>query len=506
MSLEPRPRYVIGVDLGTSSSKAASFGLDGVRLRSGRVAYPTIREASGGVRQRPDDWWSAVLQGLAAAVVPDAECIGLCVCGQIGSYVAVDERFEPLEDAWTWQDDGPSSVLGLLRDSVDLDAVAADLRTWLPVGANWPLPRLLWLREERPDLLDRLSFLAMAKDFVVHRLTGVAGTDPSTWRGLVTPEGAVHESSLQALGLTDVLPPRRPATEAAGRLRDEVADLVGLGRGVPVYLGSSDYACALSGTGVVDEGDSFDIGGTSEHIGTLSVERAFGDGLVVVPYPAAAVPGSYVTYGVTSNGGSVTQWLGSVLLPGVRRSDADAELSTLAAARPSTRRPLHFLPYLGGERSPLWDADACGAWIGLRAEHATSDLVRSAFEGVAFNLRQIREGSPLSRPSQSLRASGGTARSQVWNQIKADILGVPIAVVAELDAAALGAAMHAAVGAEGFSTLPEAIRAMVRTSHVVEPRPERVDSYSESYLQYRALADRLGSPGENPAAGRNTDA
>jgi sugar (pentulose or hexulose) kinase len=482
---------VIGLDLGTSSCKAVAFTMDGQPLRSGRSPYETIREASGGVRQRPEDWWAAAVASLAAAVVPGRECLGVAVGGQIGTYLAVDHRIEPIAEAWTWQDGGPATVLGQLRETLDLAAIAEELRTWLPAGANWPLPRLLWLRDEHPGILSRTAFLMMPKDYVIHRLTGVAVTDPSSWRGLVTPEGELHHAALRSLGLPEVVAPRRPAIEPAGTLLPGVADTVGLPATVPVILGSSDFVCALAGTGIINEGDSFDIGGTSEHIGTLSGRAVHASGLIVVPHLLAAAPGSYVSYGVTSNAGSVSEWLGSTLLPHLPGTNRGETLSALAATPEAGRRPLFFLPHLSGERSPLWNADACGAWVGLRAEHDLADLVRAAFEGVAFNLRQIRESSPLTDRSQQLRITGGTARSSVWNQMKANALNAPLAVMAESDSTSVGAAIHAALGVGAYSTAQEAVAAMTRVSHVVDPEAAAAERYGEAYARYRAWVDLM---------------
>jgi sugar (pentulose or hexulose) kinase len=491
---------VIGLDLGTSSCKAVSYTLDGFELRVGRGRYATVRDAAGGARQSPSEWWSACLNALAEATVAGRKCLGIALGAQLGTYVALDDQLNPIEAAWTWQDGRSAAVLHRLADQLDLAEMASQLRTWLPLGPAWPLPRLMWLRESNPSTFERMRILAMPKDYVLRRLTGTLATDPSSWRGLVSPEGAMHNGALDTLGLPDVVAPRLGADTPAGRLLPEVASAIGLPDSVRVFVGTGDFACALVGTGVVDEGDSFDIGGTSEHIGILSTERAPGASLVVVPYLEAADPSSYVSYGVTSNGGSVTEWLGSVLLWDADSSPSGDRLSELAAARPH-RRPLLFIPYLNGERSPIWDADACGAWVGLRADHDRGDLVRAAFEGVAFNLREIRDSSPLTRGGQVLRASGGTARSSCWNQIKADILQTPIAVVAGLDSASLGAAIHAATGSGAFATAADASRNMVRVDHVVDPDPSAAARYDEAFERYRSLATQLNHqhPDRNPS-------
>ena len=398
-------------------------------------------------------------------------------------------RGRPIEDAWTWQDGQASVVLSRLAATLDLGRVASELRTWLPPGANWPLPRLLWLQRHRAETLARARAVVMPKDYIVLRLTGRLVTDPSSWRGLVRPDGTTHEEALSALGLPDLVPPREVSTACAGTLRADVAELIGQPSSTPVFVGTGDYAAALLGTGVAADGDQFDIGGTSEHLGVLSSRREPDTGQVVVPYLEGESPGLYLNYGVSSNGGSVLEWLGQALLPHHASERRGAELTAMVESEAQEGgKPLFFVPYLAGERSPIWDADASGAWIGLRSEHSPARLARAALEGVAFNLRQIRDMNPLMRRGAPIRASGGTARSAVWNQIKADVLASPIAVAANTDAGTLGAALHAASGAGLFASPAVAASTMTSIGRTFEPDPSAVDRLDDSYHRYREIA------------------
>lgn len=482
--------YVIGLDIGTSSCKAVAYSLEGARLAAGRATYPTSSDSRGGVHQYPGDWWSSTIAALSQAARADGVCRAVALSAQLGTYVALDEQLEPLEDAWTWQDAGPREVLGELAGTLDLGAVSRELGTWLPLGASWPLPRLLWMARHRPEVLEATKVLAMPKDYVLARLTGELVTDPSSWRGLVTPGGRVLTAALDALGLPDLLAPRLPPTSRVGGLLPAVASAVGLPAGTPVHVGTGDYACALLGSGASRPGDAFDIGGTSEHIGAVTSSPVHDPMLSAVPYLEASEAGSFVCYGVTSNGGSITEWLGDVLLANARPADLGEALSAAASAS-TNPRPLFFVPYLNGERSPVWDPDASAAWVGLRSDHGQGDLIRAAFEGVAFNLRQIRERSPLLATATPVRSTGGTSRSDVWNQIKADILQTEIAVVAEADASALGAAMLAATGVGEFTRPAEASTAMTRTRHVVAPSPHSGPWRDEQYFRYRSIAAAL---------------
>lgn len=261
---------------------------------------------------------------------------------------------------------------------IDDGRMSTELQTWLPAGPAWPLPRMVWLRENEPQVFARAHAIVQPKDFVLQRLTGNLLSDASSWPGLVKPNGETHLSALDALGLPDLIPAITSPTSAAGDILPHAADLLGVPTDTAVFVGWNDFNCALVGTGVQQFGDAFDIAGTSEHIGFLS-QNAVTTGLVnSVPWSAGVNVDSFVNYGVSSNGGSVSAWLGSTYLPGVSRSSARNHLlEEFAEASPAGALGRHFLRYLQGERSPIWNADASGAYIGLRSTQAASSGPRA---------------------------------------------------------------------------------------------------------------------------------
>ncbi|WP_104087507.1 FGGY-family carbohydrate kinase [Cryobacterium sp. N19] len=486
--------YVLGVDLGTSSCKTVAFALDGHRVASASVAYPTVTDQRGGVRQDPEMWWAAVQSTIAKVqtVIGAGNLLSIGLSGQIGTHVLVDGEVRPLADAWTWQDGGASIALDEFERVLDSAVLGADLRTWLPPGPAWPLPRLLWLTKTFPAHIARAHYMLQPKDYILHRLTGRIISDSSSLRGVMKPTGEIHRPALDALGLSDLFPPVGQPTESAGEILATVADAISVPRGTRVFIGWNDFNCALVGTGVSATGDGFDIAGTSEHIGILGREPVTDGSINSVPYSMATEADSYVSYGVSSNGGSVTAWLGDTYLANLESADRNGRLAVLASGTEPASDGLMFLPYLHGERSPIWDSSATASYTGLTSSHGLGHMVRAALEGVAFNLRQIRDASPDNVERASLiRASGGPTAMHVWNSIKADVLNTPLAIMEEKDSAALGAAILAVVGSGLFPSPAAAMSAMTRIEYVVEPNLQTAARYEAAYQRYSTIYPAL---------------
>ena len=493
--MQAQSDFVLGVDLGTSSCKAVAFTLDGRKVSSGSSAYPTLIDERGGARQDPEDWWVAAQSAIAdtARLAPPGRLLGIGLSGQIGTHVLVDRAFRPIADAWTWQDRGAASALRQLAETIDAESMSADLQTWLPPGPAWPLPRLMWLRDSFPELFARAHAITQPKDIVIQRLTGALVSDASSWRGIVKPDGAVHQGALDLLGLPGLLPRIDSPTARAGTVLPDVADRLGIAQGIPVFIGWNDFNCALVGTGVANNGDGFLIAGTSEHIGILARDPVRNGTINSVPYLASWDTDSFVNYGVSSNGGSISAWLGSTYLSGVREGAArNQRIADLAEPISAGTDGLLFLPYLHGERSPVWDVAASAAYTGLRSTHGLGHLMRAALEGVAFNLRQIRDASPSPHdPTRALRASGGPTGMLLWNSIKASVLHTPLAIMEERNSAALGAAILAAVGAGSFSSPAAAMAEMTRVSEIVEPVEGMVNAYDHAFDRYSTIYPAL---------------
>jgi len=467
------------------------FDLDGRRHATGRVAYTT--HSGEGVTQRPAEWAEAAVGALAivarAAVGGHVQGIGLS--GQIGTHVLLDATGEPLHDAITWQDGRSASVVAEVDEAVDADWLARELDTRLPPGPAWPLARTLWLSRALPAHFARARWIAQPKDLLARTLTGELVSDPSSWRGLARPDGSILGAALDRLGLPDLVPPLLAPTRRAGGLLPAIAERTGLAPGIPVFTGLNDLNASLLGTGVVTEGRAFDVAGTSEHLGVTVRRPLVPAGLNGVPLHGSDTR-VHTVYGVTSNGGSVTEW--ALAAFGV---DDEQVLADLVGSTAPGARGLLFLPYLRGERAPVWDAAVRGAFVNLDQSHGTAELVRACLEGVALNLRQIRdrlvEGGVTGDPT--ILATGGPTRMDAWNRIKADVLQQPIRLQTETDSAALGAAMIAAIGSGAHASSPDAAAAMVHEAETIEPDAARAGVYDDAFGRFLELYPALSGLG-----------
>lgn len=474
---------VIGVDLGTSACKAVAFDMQGHALARSRRAYATSFSSDGAAVQEASYWISAAIEAIAEVVARvDVPLIGIGLSGQIGTHVLVGSACDPLHPAVTWQDGRSALASEAVWSAIDRREFASALNTWLPDGGAWPLPRMHWLRMEFPDAFARASHLAQPKDVLVHALTGRLASDASSWRGIVRWDGTVEVGALDALGLPNLVPEIVDGTEVVGTLTAQTAAATGLPRSTPVFVGWNDLNASLVGLGAVEIGTAFDVGGTSEHIGAIHAEPRSDFDVVSVPDHGVSVV-QHAIYGVTSNAGSVLAWLDKV-----SKGALDIE-SSIAATRPGSSG-LVVLPYLHGERAPVWDAQASAAIVGLRASHDADDIVRAALEGIGYNLRAIvaQVGALQTGP---IRSTGGTSTSAAWNRIKASILERPIATMRESDSASLGASMAAAVGAGAFASTTEAAGEMVRVASTIDPDDKAIPAYRDGYEVFIGLYPNL---------------
>lgn len=479
--------YVIGIDIGSSSTKVGLFSPDGTAVASARRAYPTDEPQPGYKEQDPEGWWTAAAGGLreVLAGVPPDSIAAVGSAGHISSFTFIDNSGRILRPAVGFQDQRAVAEVGELYARFSREELAQQLGIDLPPGATWPLPKLLWFRKHEPETLAQTKFLLQAKDFINFRLSGEFACDASSSRGMVDfRAGKVAGHVFDALGLDPgLLPPLYGPGQIVGVVSAAAAAATGLPAGVPVICGWNDLNACVLGSGAVNGGDTFNITGTSDHIGTVAAGHYRNPKLICAPF----LNGKNLLYGVTTCGGGSLEWY-------VRASGRSIEeLLALAGAAPAGAESLLFLPCLEGERAPVWDPRASGAFVGLRTGHDERHMVRALLEGVAFGLRQILElvEAGAGASGREVIASGGAARIRLWNQIKADVLGRTIATLANPHAGVLGAAMLAAVAAGWYGALEEAAGKMVRPDECIAPAPGRNACYDPLYEIYSGLYPAL---------------
>jgi xylulokinase len=464
---------VVGVDLGTTALKAGLFDLDGNLLGLSEAGYPILRPAPDRAEHDPAAWLGALEQALAA-LEPHAgrrRAAAIGICSQVNTHVFVDERGEPLRPAILWQDQRCADV------AAELSAASPGR---LALAQSFAAPRAEWLRREEPELWERTRYVLSPKDFVTMQLCALetATSDPISSFDIVDDSGAYDP---EVLALVDGLDARLPNLERMdARLGPVARTGLPLVEDATVVVGTMDAWGNVYGSGVVAHGLAMEVAGTSEIVGVLSRERHPTPGVVSFP----AVDGLHLHAGPTQAGGASLAWFAALVQLSI------SELLALAAdVEPA---PLLFLPHLLGERAPLWDSDVRGGFLGLGSDHSLAHLSRAVLEGVAFSMRHLLEELETAagvEPAQ-LRASGGGSQSDLWCQVKADVIARPIERLQVRQSGCLGAALVAAAGAELVDSLVEAAARTVCVDHVFEPAADRA-RYDELYAIYRDLHPAL---------------
>lgn len=460
---------ILAIDLGTTEVKVGLIAADGESLAAEHEGYPLVVDATtGAAEQDPDAWWAAlgvaVGRGLGASGA--AEVAAISVVGQGPTLVAVDAHGRPTSTAITWMDGRPATGAASLEAATGL--------------AGWGLgilPAARWLEAHGlPSDVARTHWYLNAWEWAAFRLAGKAATTRSL--GQVLPD----RSRVASTGLVvERLPAVVDAGSVVGRLTPEAAKALGLAIGVPVVAGMVDSFASFHGAGLLDAGDAVDTGGTSGGLAVYWDRAVEVPGSWVAPAPIAK---RWIVGGAMTATGKALDWLAGPVLGGT--ATTEALLAEAAGVGPGAEG-LVFLPYLAGERSPIWDPGARGAFVGLTLGHGRAHLARAVLEAAALALRHV--AAPILAAGlriDELVVTGGTARDDTWNRIKSDVLGVPVAVPAVRETAVLGAAILGATAVGWHADVRAAIGAMVRIDHRIEPDPAvaaRYDALYEAYVR-----------------------
>lgn len=420
----------LGIDLGTSAIKLL------VRRNDGHVEK--AREGYGS----PDvnGWLNALETAASRLDLRGIDAIGLS--SQVGTYIVNGS------EVTGWNGAAGLHELRDLKSAFDRSTFIREISMDHPDMVSYPIPRLMHIMRSHPDV----HSVCMPKEILIEYLTGESVSDIYSWRGLTNLEtGSYSRFFLDHIGISEsALPPVINPTDIAGRLTQKAAAALGIPEGVPVYTGCNDFFAGLLGAGIRNEGDIFDVTGTSEHMGGIAATLHDAQGLISGRYFSG-----YVRYGVTGSSGDSLNYArrlydGAVDPPGCLK-----------------RIPPIFLPYLSGERCPVCDPIARGVMFGINSHCDQEMMAYSVMEGVCFNLRQICES--LDMPPSEVITCGGAAMNPALNQLKANILGLRIVSLSEPDTSALGAALIAGVGCGEFSGLAGA------------PAPEKLTEYDPDF-------------------------
>lgn len=469
---------ILGIDVGTTSVKAMVLGMDG-RRQAGFAAFsPTSRPAVSRVEQDPRDWLARIDAALADFTAQGAlakvRAVGLT--SQVNTHVFLDAAARPLMPAITWADTRAAAEAAELDASVSQAQKIAWWGAPMPIDASHALARMLWVCRHQPAIWERTRWVVLPKDYCLHHLTGTVATDPLSNIGLTDRAGYIAEVLALVPGAADRVAPLVPPQAAMGQGRAG-----GPLAGLPVVPATMDGWCALYGAGGSAEGAGVHVSGTSEVLGIAAAAVHPTPGVVVFQ----TLAGLRLHAGPTQAGGAALAWFCD--WAGITPEDA-GDLVRAAPRAPLT--PL-FLPQLQGERAPLWDPALRGVFLGMDQASGLPDLARAVMEGVALSARHVLgalEASSGHSPAV-LTCGGGGFRSDIWMQIKADVLGRPMARLAVNEPGIIGAASLAALGAGLAPDLRAAQAALARLEPPVAPSPARRALYDDLFGLYtRAIA------------------
>jgi xylulokinase len=443
--------------------------------------------------QRPENWWDAARQAirgvLRQANVGGKDVRGVGLSGQMHGLVILDEANRVIRPALIWCDQRSQRQVDSINQTAGKEMVLSS--TANPVLTAFTLPKLLWVRDHEPRFFERVRRMLLPKDYIRFQLTGDYASDVSDASGTALFDVVQRRWSwelVDKLGLDrGIVPQVYESSEITGAITPEAARETGLAPGTPVVAGGGDQAASAVGNGIVAPGIVSCTLGTSGVVFAHSEQPTY-DLAGRMQTFCHAVQGAWHVMGVTQGAGLSLQWFRNQFAPGV---DYDA-LTAEAAQAPAGAQGLYWLPYLMGERTPHLDATARGGWIGLTAKHTRADIIRSLLEGVSYSQKDCLDIiEQMGVQVDSVRVSGGGARSAFWRQMLANVFAKRVVTLETQEGSACGAALLALVGTGVYTSVPEVCKAVVREVDSVSPQPDAAQVYAAGHPIYRSLYPAL---------------
>ena len=480
----------IGVDLGTSAVKLLLMDGEGRILNIVSREYPLSFPHPGWSEQDPADWVSATADGIRALTkdFDKSEIAGIGCGGQMHGLVVLDENDRVIRPAILWNDGRTSAETEYLNNEIGkakLSELTANI-----AFAGFTAPKLLWMRNNEPELFAKIRRIMLPKDYINYMLTGVHCTDVSDASGMLLFDVEHKRWSQEMLDICGIREQQMPmiyeSSDVVGTIKPDMAAILGLPASVRVCAGAGDNAAAAVGTGTVGDGACNISLGTS---GTVFISsRTFGVDKNNALHSFAHADGHYHLMGCMLSAASCNKWwmddiLGTSDYAGEQAPITDEKLG---------RNHVFFLPYLMGERSPINDVDARGTFIGLTMDATRADMTQAVLEGVAFAIRDSLEvARSLGLDIRVSRICGGGAKSPLWRKIMANVCGLELEQIESEEGPGYGGAMLAAVACGEFASVEEAARRLVKVTGREIPDPELAALYEAQYAKFRRIYPAL---------------
>jgi xylulokinase len=488
-----RVHSVLGIDVGTQSTKCIALDEKGALIGVGQAGYDILTPRPTWAEQEPESWWKAAVIAIREAMhnagLTASRIQGIGLAGQMHGVVLVGHDLKPLRPAIIWMDRRSTNLIETILARIPPEEARNIAGNRLSPG--FAGASLAWLQQVEPETLAQARAALQPKDYLALRLTGEISSDPSdaaaTWLYDIQQRGW-SETLAAACGIPlDILPPVHESADVIGTLTEEAAHELGLRAGIPVIAGAGDQAALLLGSGVIDPGRGSITLGTGGQMAVVSKKPWIDPELRLNTF-CHAVPDRWYTMGAILNAGIALRWWRNTVGGGLTYPD----LLDAAAQVPAGSEGLLFLPYLEGERTPHMNPNASGSFVGLTLRHSRAHLTRAVLEGVAFAFRDclttLQTVGPV--PDHFL-VGGGGAQSGLWRQILATVLNVRLQTVNGVEHTAVGAAILAGVGAGMFYDLPQAAALVVKYGPTESPNLEEQPVYDEQYERFQALYPRL---------------
>lgn len=489
--------FLMGIDIGTSSCKVAVFTTDGEVVAQCNGNYRVYYPQRGWAEQDPDEWWDVVCSTISLVLksgnIDPADIRGIGVDGQSWSAIAVDEEGQVLCNNPIWMDTRAAEICSELKASLNENEIF-DV-SGNPLEPAYTLPKILWYKKNRPDIYEKTYKILQSNSFIVYRLSGAITQDVSQGYGLQCFDmhsGNWNYTICEKLGIDiNLLPEIVQCHKVVGYVTDKAAEATGLFKGTPVVAGGLDAACGTLGAGVVKAGQTQEQGGQAGGM-SICMDKYCSNKKLILSFHV--VPDLWLLQGGTVGGGGTIKWfeeqLGEAERISAKANDSSPfyEMDKKAKEIVAGCDGVIFLPYMAGERSPVWDKHAKGVYYGLDYSKNRGHLIRATMEGVAYSLQHNLETAEESgADTEVLCAMGGAANSRLWTQIKADVTGKKIIVPASDTATALGAAILAGVGTGIYSSFKQAVEKTVKIQKEYLPDMDNHQIYQRMYKKYLCL-------------------
>ncbi|KXS40140.1 MAG: xylulokinase [Candidatus Frackibacter sp. T328-2] len=500
MSSKDTNKYLLSLDLGTSGCKITLFNLRGVVIKSTVQEYQTFYPQKNWVEQNPNEWWEAIAKGLKNLNVDSLktkEILAIGIAGQSWACLPVDKNGKALRNAIIWLD--RRSVKQAEKMSADIGEDKIFEISGNPVDPSYVTPKIMWIKENEPEIYNKTHKFLQSNSYIGYKLTSKFSQDYSQAYGLHFFEvnnQSWNKKIAEKLGIDlDKIPSLYEPHEIIGRVTLKAAKKTGLKEGVPVVAGGLDAACCTLGAGVINDYQTQEQGGQAGGM-SIQLDRPKGNPKLILG--RHVIPDKWLLQGGTVGGGGTLRWFKNELGKYEKNlsSGTDKNPYQIMSEEANTVSPgsngLIFLPYMSGERSPIWDPKAKGLYFGLTFKTKRSQMIRAIMEGVGFSLHHnLKTAEKSIKGIKKLNSVGGSANSKVWTQIKADITNKEINVPYSDHATTLGAALIAGVGIGIYNDYKDAVDQTVRIKRTHKPNSENHELYSKYFNIYLDLYKNL---------------